>query len=364
MACTTSSHRCEVQTCNVSLAQKFHDSSFEVMHVVLRSEFTSRRQQPGHMPPVLQAPRCSCEQSKSHRFWVEVGGVQLIIHRWDKGCLRARQAGPVQPMEPGVQLDLTSAPASQECCTVSMQLPVSGSQHGVQPLHCPSVTLWRAAPGLLLQAHARQPQHEPASNAAADSWRHVQGSSGSPCASASQLRLSSLLTSQTEAAMGSSKPVWHWCPHMGLGAQILQYCNLAVAQHMVWVHRPDTQAAHLCPSGCSGAQASASKQAARLPTCASEGVQVHRLLQAGHPPVSQALPWVQCEEPVHQVLALLRDFAVLIWRPGEVAVQDVVKDLLQVQQEDGSSAEQAGCRPDCRAAQRSHGMQATATHKR
>ena len=67
---------------------------------------------------------------------------------------------------------------------------------------------------------------------------------------------------------------------------------------------------------------------------------MHRLLQAGHSPVSQALPWVQCEEPVHQVLALLGDFAVLICRPGEVAVQDVVKDLLQVQQKDGSSAEQ------------------------
>lgn len=57
--------------------------------------------------------------------------------------------------------------------------------------------------------------------------------------------------------------------------------------------------------------------------------------------MSQALPWVQCEELVYQVLALLRDFTVLICRPGEIAVQDVVKDLLQVRREGGSSAEQA-----------------------
>ena len=62
--------------------------------------------------------------SAAHRLVNEVGGVHLVLHSWDEGCLGACQVGPVQAGKPRVQLDLPGPPVAQAVTGVQLQQAV------------------------------------------------------------------------------------------------------------------------------------------------------------------------------------------------------------------------------------------------
>lgn len=62
--------------------------------------------------------------SLPYRLVKEIGCVKFIFHCRDEGCLGACQAGPVQALEPGMQLDLPSPFVAQPVTGVQPQQPI------------------------------------------------------------------------------------------------------------------------------------------------------------------------------------------------------------------------------------------------
>lgn len=61
---------------------------------------------------------CTCEP---HRLVKEVGCIRLILHSRNEGCFCASQAGPIQALEPRVQLDLPCPSVAQSLTGVQLQ---------------------------------------------------------------------------------------------------------------------------------------------------------------------------------------------------------------------------------------------------
>ena len=61
---------------------------------------------------------CTCDP---HRLVKEVGCICLILHSRNEGCFCASQAGPIQALEPRVQLDLPCPSVAQSLTRVELQ---------------------------------------------------------------------------------------------------------------------------------------------------------------------------------------------------------------------------------------------------
>lgn len=82
------------------------------------------RQTVGRLRSIGTSQIAFSSKTTPYRLVEEVGGVCLILYGWDEGSLGACQVGPVQALEPGVQLDLARPSPPKPFTGVQLQQAV------------------------------------------------------------------------------------------------------------------------------------------------------------------------------------------------------------------------------------------------